>query len=121
MMRNIFVFSCALLFATGVVAQHTSEQAEAAISGVFFKYKISELQCSKIHFADPSAECTVYGYQPVTNALSSFPPIWKNASILPSDTVAAAKWASFQADIPNIPPKVRLQPSYRLQGCDDDP
>lgn len=81
-MRTVF----ALLFALGAVAQHTSEQAEAAIS-------------------DPAAECTVYGYQPVTNALASFPPIWKNASILPTDTTAAAKWASIQGSVPNIAPK----------------
>ena len=55
---------------------------------------------------DPNAECSPYGYPPVSSVISSFPPIWQIASILPSDTNAQTKWAGIQPSVPNIPTKV---------------
>ncbi|KAG2002341.1 chitin deacetylase [Coprinopsis cinerea AmutBmut pab1-1] len=52
--------------------------------------------------ADPIHECTPYYYPPVDSRLSSFPPIWEPAFILPGDTNAEAKWDSIAASVPNI-------------------
>ncbi len=60
---------------------------------------------------DPNAECTGYGYGPVTNALSQFPTILQIASILPNDGAALDKWASIQSSVPNIAPKVSRPPA----------
>jgi peptidoglycan/xylan/chitin deacetylase (PgdA/CDA1 family) len=55
--------------------------------------------------ADPNAECAAYSYAPVISQLANFPTT-RPAIILPSDTVALAKWNSIQASIPtNIPVK----------------
>lgn len=61
------------------------------------------LSCS---IADPNVECSAYSYPPVSSRISSFPPIWQIASILPSDTNAQSKWAGIQPNVPNIPTKV---------------
>ncbi|KAJ7075243.1 hypothetical protein B0H15DRAFT_792093 [Mycena belliarum] len=55
---------------------------------------------------DPEAECKPYGFQPVANAIPSFPKIAANVTaILPNDAAAKAKFASFSAQIPNIAPR----------------
>ncbi|KAH9475005.1 Chitin deacetylase [Psilocybe cubensis] len=58
---------------------------------------------------DPNKECEPYLYQPIADALASFPPIWGPATILPEDGNALAKWASIKANVPDIPPKGDLQ------------
>ncbi|KAF9475036.1 glycoside hydrolase/deacetylase [Pholiota conissans] len=50
-------------------------------------------------------ECDVYYYEPVANALASFPNIWDQATILSEDTNALAKWASIQPNVPDISTK----------------
>ncbi|KIK04456.1 carbohydrate esterase family 4 protein [Laccaria amethystina LaAM-08-1] len=51
-------------------------------------------------------DCVPYYYAPVSTALSSFPPIWVPASILPNDTNAMDKWAAISPNVPtNIQPK----------------
>jgi len=48
----------------------------------------------------------------VDNHISSFPPIWEAASILPNDTVAQAKWNSISGSVPtNISVKTQPPPS----------
>ncbi|THV04190.1 carbohydrate esterase family 4 protein [Dendrothele bispora CBS 962.96] len=54
---------------------------------------------------DPDAECTGYSFQPVQDALSSFPSLSAIADIVPTDTEAIDKFNSFKDKIPNIPPK----------------
>ncbi|KAJ7479720.1 carbohydrate esterase family 4 protein [Mycena latifolia] len=79
-----------LLRAASVRAESTTEAEQAAIE-------------------DPDAECQPYGFQAVTNAIPSFPTISKNVTaILPNDSVAQAKFASFSANIPNIAPRGTL-------------
>ncbi|KJA22623.1 carbohydrate esterase family 4 protein [Hypholoma sublateritium FD-334 SS-4] len=68
---------------------------------------------------DPNAECTGYGYGPVTNALSQFPTILEIASILPNDGAAVDKWASIQSSVPNIAPKnISLDIPASVGGAD---
>jgi len=71
---------------------HTSEQSEAQIS-------------------DPNAECTVYSYPPVSQAISQFPAIWQPATLLASDSAGQAFWANISAGVPNIAPKGQLNGS----------
>lgn len=50
--------------------------------------------------------CAPYYYAPVSTSISSFPPIWQPASILPNDTNAMNKWAAISPNVPtNIQPK----------------
>lgn len=87
---SAFPLFLSFLFTTVVKADRTTEGGEAGIS-------------------DPNQECTSYGYGPVTNAINSgmFPTLLnlEIADILPNDGAAAAKWASIQANVPNIAPK----------------
>lgn len=59
--------------------------------------------------SDPVAECTPYGYGPVTAALPTFPAIWEPIQqIFQNDTVAFNKFVSINSSIPNIAPKGTL-------------
>ncbi|KAJ6602840.1 carbohydrate esterase family 4 protein [Mycena vulgaris] len=91
-----------LLAAAGAHAQdRTTEAEEAAIE-------------------DPTAECAPYFYAPVSNAIPSFPTISQNATaILPNDSVARAKFASFSANIPNIAPRGTLGGDFSGVTYDD--
>ncbi|KAJ7615507.1 carbohydrate esterase family 4 protein [Roridomyces roridus] len=69
--------------------------------------RTSEKDEAAIH--DPDTECQPYVYPPVEKLKSSFPAIWEYASkILPNDSAAQAKYASFKDSIPNIAPKGTL-------------
>ncbi|KAF8629725.1 hypothetical protein AX15_003303 [Amanita polypyramis BW_CC] len=87
-------FGISLLFcSTSFAYDRTNEAGEAAIQvGV--------------------AECQPYGYPAVTNSLSSFPPIWQAASILPNDSEALNRWNSIAGGIPNIPPKGTIDGNF---------
>lgn len=62
-------------------------------------------EAGEAQIKDPNVECSAYSYPPVSSRISSFPPIWQIASILPSDTNAQSKWAGIQPNVPNIPTK----------------
>lgn len=66
-----------------------------------------------LSYPDPTLECTSYNYEPVTQAMSSFPPIWSSASILSDDSAALAMWNSISGSIPtDISVKVRFYASF---------
>ncbi|KAF8126432.1 hypothetical protein K438DRAFT_1890612 [Mycena galopus ATCC 62051] len=79
-------------------------------------------EASEAALTDMTEECSPYGYTPVTNALTSFPPIWSPvASMLPNDPGYAA-FAAMNASIPNIAPKGVLGvPSTTLSYPSTDP
>ncbi|KAF8129025.1 carbohydrate esterase family 4 protein [Boletus edulis] len=97
-MRPPSVLTSLLVPALLAAAQsRTTEQGEAQIS-------------------NPSVECSLYYYAPVGQAVTAgkFPPVWTPATIVPTDTVARAKYQSIQSQIPNISPNGQ-QPGS-LQG-----
>ncbi|KAE9400016.1 carbohydrate esterase family 4 protein [Gymnopus androsaceus JB14] len=109
--------SFGLLTLVNAAADRTSEQGEATITGssstssssIFFP---QEFTFSFTH-SDPTEECTPYEYAPVTDALNSFPPVWKGASILSSDSAALAMWNSISDSIPtDIAVKVSFYASF---------
>ena len=67
--------------------------------------------------------CEPYYYAPSGSKLSSFPMIWQQATILPKDTVAQAKWKSISGSIPtNI--SIKSQPGVAASPLlypSDDP
>lgn len=113
--------SFGLLTLVTAAADRTSEQGEAIITGSSFTSSSSiffpqEFTFSFTH-SDPTEECTPYEYAPVTDALNSFPPVWKGASILSSDSAALAMWNSISDSIPtDIAVKVSFYASF-ISSC----
>ncbi|KJA15621.1 carbohydrate esterase family 4 protein [Hypholoma sublateritium FD-334 SS-4] len=99
--RALFSLTLGALCVSRAAAQdHSSEASEAGI-------------------ANTTLECTPYGYQPVTNAIVQFPPIWEIATIVDNDATAAAKWASIQPNVPDIAPKnISLNITAAVGGAD---
>ncbi|KZV64536.1 carbohydrate esterase family 4 protein [Peniophora sp. CONT] len=87
--RALTACTLAALAVPALAQDRTTEQGEAQIT-------------------DATQECTAYSYPSVAAAVAAgqFPPIWQNASLLPSDSTAQALWAKISPSVPtNIQPK----------------
>ncbi|CAA7264451.1 unnamed protein product [Cyclocybe aegerita] len=105
------------IFTLGVVALSTVRVVEAQDSTPDRTSAAGEASIK-----DPDQECEAYRYQPVADALASFPSIWQQASILPGDTNAATKWAAIQPNVPDIAPKGTPQGDFSgMSYGSDDP
>ncbi|KDR66886.1 hypothetical protein GALMADRAFT_161844 [Galerina marginata CBS 339.88] len=136
-LQTIFALGVVALSVLSVEAQQTTpgrttEAGEASIKGELKFLVISQspfpsanrvkYNCGLITRAYPKKECEPYNFQPVTDALASFPIIWQPATIVPEDSNAQAKWAAIQPSVPNIPPKGTLEGNFEgLNYPADDP
>ncbi|THU99597.1 glycoside hydrolase/deacetylase [Dendrothele bispora CBS 962.96] len=75
-------------------------------------------EASEASIKDGSVECSPYDYPPTSSKLSLFPGIWKNAKILPNDSVALDLWNSISGKIPNISQKSTSLSGYSANDPD---
>lgn len=106
---HLEIFALALAFSTQVNAgsDRTSEADEAAIKGMIsiVPHVLAGIK-SILPSVDPSEECAYYTYQPVEDARSKFPDLYKPAYIVDGDDAANALFDQISPSIPDIQPKV---------------
>ncbi|KAJ3512592.1 hypothetical protein NLJ89_g3430 [Agrocybe chaxingu] len=122
MLPSIFTLGVVALSTVRVVeAQDSTPDRTSAAGEASIKIDLTPFPPSSLNL-DPDQECEAYRYQPVADALASFPSIWQQASLLPGDDNAAAKWAAIQPNVPDIAPKGTPQGDFSgMSYGSDDP
>lgn len=93
----------------GVHGMHKRDSTSTGgptFSSLLFVPKIHPANSCPLFVVDPAVECTAYDYAPVDAIKSKFPTPWDTASIVASDTEAAAIFKTINATLNSAVPYI---------------